>query len=448
MRPVTNPDQLAQSVTIGAEAYTSRAYLAAERDRLWRKVWQQAGRVEDLPEIGSYITFDILDDSVVIIRTGADEIKAYWNVCPHRGRRLIDAPAGQRNAFGKKASIVCGFHAWTFGLDGACTFIQHKDDWAGTLTEESTRLGAVKCDTWGGWLWINLDPDAGPLRDWLEPAATMLDPFRLEQMRVRWRKWVVFDCNWKVALEAFSETYHVPGTHPEFMAFGQFRGWGRNHGLHSNIGYEAAKGMEEDAAKLRLGAGDDPRAATAELQDYTWAMANTNTTATLVAAARRLKDELPEGTPPADVSKHWLAAARADDAARGVNWPVVEPAHTAASGTSWQIFPNFQIGHAVNNMLCYAARPYGDNPGQCIFEAAVYELFPAGEAPDAPWAYTEPADWPPVLQQDFTNMAAVQKGMASGGFRGTQPNPYMERAVASLHYNLARYMGTGAPELV
>ncbi|MEY2943346.1 MAG: hypothetical protein RLY97_1360, partial [Pseudomonadota bacterium] len=119
--------------------------------------------------------------------------------------------------------------------------------------------------------------------------------------------------------------------------------------------------------------------------------------------------------------------------------------HATVAGTSWQIFPNFQIGHAVNNMLCYAARPYGDDPGKCIFEAAVYELYPADEAPETAWTYTECADWPPVLQQDFANMAAVQKGMQSSGFRGTQPNPYMERSVASLHMNLAKYMGRGGP---
>jgi len=244
--------------------------------------------------------------------------------------------------------------------------------------------------------------------------------------------------------EAFDETYHVQTTHPEFNAFGQFRGWARNHGLHTNIGYEAPKGQEEDAGKLRTGIGD-ARISTAEMQDFTWTNANTNTTMTLVEAARRLVDELPEGTPPAEVSKHWIASAKAVDAARGVIWPTVDPLHTAKAGTAWQIFPNFQIGHAVNNMLCYSARPYGDDPDKCIFEAAVYELYPEGEEPATEWTYTEPHDWPPVLQQDFTNMRAVQQGMKNVGFRGTLPNPYMERAIASLHMNLARFMAAGGP---
>lgn len=438
-------EMLTRPVTVPAEAYVSRAYAEAERDRLWRKVWLQAGRIEDIPETGDFITYDILDDSVIITRTGPDTIRAYHNVCPHRGRKLIDTPPGARNARGTKVNFVCGFHGWTFDLEGRNSFVEHKDDWQGCLDEHRTGLGKVQVDTWGGWLWINLDPEAGPLSEWLDPAASLLDPYQLQNMRPRWRKWIVFECNWKVAMEAFSETYHVSSTHPEFMEFGQFRGWSRNHGLHTNIGYEAPKNMAEDAGKLRVGTGADPRITTAEMQVFTWENANTNTTRTLVDAAIRLKDELPEGTPAVEVSRHWIQSARAADEARGVVWPTVDPAHTAQAGTAWQIFPNFQIGQAVNNMLCYAARPYGADPDKCIFEAAVYELYPEGEAPATEWDYTAPDDWPPVLQQDFANMAAVQQGMKNVGFRGTQPNPYMERSVASLHYNLARYMGSGAP---
>ena len=441
-------DDLARASVIGPEAYVSPDYARAEQDRLWRKVWLQAGRIEDIPEVGNFITFDILTDSVIIVRTGADEVRAYHNVCPHRGRRLIDTPPGQRNARGTRPNFICGYHGWTYGLDGKNSFIEHEEDWQGALCGGRADLGTVKLDSWGGWLWINLDPNAGPLRDYLEPAASMLEPYQLQNMRPRWRKWVRFECNWKVAMEAFAETYHVSTTHPEFMEFGQFRGWGRNQGLHSNIGYDAPKGLEEDAAKLRLGAGEDPRVSTAEMQVFTWENANTNTTMTLVEAAKRLKDELPEGTPPMEVSKHWLSSARADDEKRGVFWPVVEPTHTAQAGTAWQIFPNFQIGHAVNNMLCYQARPDGFDPDRCIFEAAVYELYPEGEAPETEWTYTAPADWPPVLQQDFNNMASLQQGMKNVGFRGAQPNPYMERPVASLHYNLSRFMGTGAPRQI
>ena len=441
-KQVESAADLDKATVLPVEAYISEDYARAEQHKLWRKVWLQAGRVEDIPEVGNYITYDIMADSVLIIRTAPDTIKAYHNVCTHRGRRLVDTPAGKRNAWGKSANFVCGFHAWTFNIEGQCTYIQSQDNWDGALTDERTALGKVSVDTWGGFIWINLDPTCVPLRDYLEPAAAMLDPFELQNMRPRWRNWTIFDCNWKVALEAFNETYHVPGTHPEFTAFGDFTGFGKNMGLHSYIGYDAPKGLEENKAKLRLGAGD-PRISTAEMQKYTWEGVNTNTTQTLVDVAQTLPDVLPEGTPADEVLKYWLDTARTIDEQRGVFWPKVDPAHVAASGTSWQIFPNQQIGHAVNNMLCYQARPFGTNPDKCYFEVAVYELYPEGGAPQTEWTYADPQDFPHVLKQDFSNMAAVQQGMKNVGYRGNLPNPKAEQAVSSLHLNLAKYMGTG-----
>ena len=89
---VKAPEQLSAPVTIGVEAYLSEDYARAERDKLWRKVWQQVGRVEDLPKTGSFLTYEILDDSVIVVRTGPDTLQAHHNVCLHRGRRLVDTP--------------------------------------------------------------------------------------------------------------------------------------------------------------------------------------------------------------------------------------------------------------------------------------------------------------------------------------------------------------------
>ena len=89
-----------EPVLCPVEAYVSEEYARAERDKLWRKVWQEAGRVEDISNVGDYITYDILDDSILIVRTAPDQIRAYHNVCQHRGRRLVDTPAGAHSARG------------------------------------------------------------------------------------------------------------------------------------------------------------------------------------------------------------------------------------------------------------------------------------------------------------------------------------------------------------
>ena len=176
---------------------------------------------------------------------------------------------------------------------------------------------------------------------------------------------------------------------------------------------------------------------------------NATTTQTLVNAAKRLVDELPEGTPADEVLQHWLASARRDDEARGVVWPTIPPDILGQSGTAWQIFPNFQVGQGLTSALCYSARPDPSyDPNKCIFEVAVYELYPKGQEPQTEWQYTPVGDpnWLSVLPQDFSNMAAVQQGMKSLGFPGTKPNPYRERSTVNLHYQLSKYMGTGEPQ--
>ena len=107
------------------------------------------------------------------------------------------------------------------------------------------------------------------------------------------------------------------------------------------------------------------------------------------------------------------------------------------------------IGHSITNALIYRARPLGREAEKCIFEAAVIELWPEGGEPATEWVHAPHTDteaWPPVLLQDFDNMAEVQKGMKSRGFKGCIPSPRQEQTVANLHRNLARYLGRDGPE--
>jgi hypothetical protein len=229
------------------------------------------------------------------------------------------------------------------------------------------------------------------------------------------------------------------------MRFGVYNGWARLEGEHCSMGYDAPG---ENKGRLRLGSGSDARKATAEMVSFTMRNVNSNFSQSLLDVAMRLEEELPEGTSEEEVLRYWLTTARETDAARGAVWPTVDPAHVARSGFGWNIFPNFRLGHAVNNALCYHARPYGYDPDRCYFEVSVFELYPKGEEPETEWVFTplsDVASWGSVLPQDFSNMAAVQQGMKSFGFKGARPNPKEERAVTALHHVLAKYMGTGAP---
>jgi phenylpropionate dioxygenase-like ring-hydroxylating dioxygenase large terminal subunit len=447
-------EELSQPLTYPVEAHLSKEYARAERDKLWPKVWQMAGRVEEMPNVGDYFTYDILDDSILIVRTAPDTIKAYHNVCSHRGRQLVDAPAGAHNACGHKKQFTCGFHAWRYDLDGNCTFKLDEADWLGALTDQRTHLRDVKVGAWGGWIFVNMDPNCLSLREFLEPAAGILDPFEFGKMRYKWRQWVIYPANWKTSLEAFMEPYHVAGTHTQLLKYGNYYAYSKAYSLHGVSGFDerdAAVKKAGGTSNTRAGIGRDPRVSTYELARENYETVNqSSTTETLVNAAKRLVDELPENTPADEVIKHWLASARRDDAARGVIWPTITPQQMSDAGLAWHIFPNMNVLQGVTFALCYRTRPYGDDVNKCIFEAYALERYPEGQEPKTEWVYAEATveGWGPVLAQDFSNMAAVQRGMKSRGFRGTLPNPHQEQKITNFHRNLANYMGTGAPRLL
>jgi phenylpropionate dioxygenase-like ring-hydroxylating dioxygenase large terminal subunit len=429
--------------TFGAEAFISESYARAEPERLWRKVWQVACRVEEIPEVGDYVTYDIVDDTILVVRSAPGEISAFYNVCAHRGKRLAEG-------CGHATQFRCSYHAWRYNLRGENIFVLDKDDWGGALKQGRLDLPAVKADTWGGFVWVNMDPDCVPLLDYLSPLAGMLDAFELEKMRYRWRTACVFDCNWKVALEAFIEAYHVEGTHPQLVGFADFYTWSEADGLHSHKGFRERKPEKntlESNTYFRPGKGEDVRASIGRMQEVIYRTVNASTTQTIVDAALRLVDELPESATAAEVTAHWLGSAKRDDAARGVTWPEISPEHLARCGNSCHLFPNIAMAYGFTFALCYRARPYGHDPNRCVFEGFVIERFPEGQEPHTEWVHADPktdADkWPPVLLQDFDNMTHVQRGMRSQGFRGNLPNPLQEVTVSNFHHNLARFMGRG-----
>ena len=149
------------------------------------------------------------------------------------------------------------------------------------------------------------------------------------------------------------------------------------------------------------------------MQKYTWEGVNTNTTQTPVDVAQTLPDVFLEGMPAAEVLRYWLDTAREVDAQRGVIWPEVDPANVAASGTNWQILPNPQIGHAVNNMLCYQARPCGYDPRQMLFRGRGLRAIPfllLGPDYDSRWATQKGADQPRPTADILAALTSVRTG--------------------------------------
>ena len=138
---------------ISKQRYTSRAYMEAEQRDLWPHVWLLAGFESDLPEPGSYFTHEVGRESVVVLRQEDGEIRAFHNVCMHRGNRLIEP------GMGKVRGITCLFHAWRYGIDGRLEEVLDEASFPQGCPRETLSLRPVRCEPWGGFVWINLDPD-------------------------------------------------------------------------------------------------------------------------------------------------------------------------------------------------------------------------------------------------------------------------------------------------
>jgi phenylpropionate dioxygenase-like ring-hydroxylating dioxygenase large terminal subunit len=194
---------------VATHRYWTREEHEREVERVWKRVWQMACHEDDIPNIGDTHVYDIAGLSFLIVRTSADEVKAFPNACMHRGRQLCDD-----HRKGLKV-LRCPFHGWSWHLDGKLKEVPCHWDFP-SVTEEEYSLPAVRVGHWGGFVFINPDPACEPLADFLGDidrhfAVPFARRYKAAHMVKR------LPCNWKVAQEAFMESYHVIGTHPELL---------------------------------------------------------------------------------------------------------------------------------------------------------------------------------------------------------------------------------------
>jgi Rieske 2Fe-2S family protein len=192
--------------TLPREVYTSPAILALEERELFRRMWLCVAREEDFPDPGSFLTCTIAGERILLMRAEDGRIGAYYNVCRHRGSHLVEERCGRL-----RGALTCPYHAWTYGYDGRLLRTPRPD--AG-FRKEDYPLEPVQTGSYGGFVFVNLDPHAVPLAEHL---ATMPDlrHYRLEDLRRAHRIEYEIDANWKVVAENYSECYHCPLVHPQ-----------------------------------------------------------------------------------------------------------------------------------------------------------------------------------------------------------------------------------------
>lgn len=201
---------------VSTDRYHCDAYQAREREELWMRVWQIAGRADDIPTPGDWMEYRLFDQSWLLVRGRDGLIRGFVNACRHRGNRLCTGK-------GHSARFNCTYHNWCYGLEGQLVAVA-KPDFEGSVEDfigsDKQDMGLLRTpvECFAGFIFLNPDPDAEPLAEFLGDAADALAAYRIEEMvpvgiNVRER----IDCNWKVILDAFGEGYHTQGVHPELV---------------------------------------------------------------------------------------------------------------------------------------------------------------------------------------------------------------------------------------
>ena len=192
-------------------AYQDPAFLDFERERWFRRDWLMVAREEDAEAPGEFRLLDVQGESVLIVRGRDGVLRAFYNVCRHRGTAVEERECGTAVRF------QCPYHAWIYDLDGRLVRAKHTDDLE-DFSLETFGLTPIRCETWQGFVFVSLDPEAPALLDWLDDLPCHLERFGLAALRRVKRIEYDVAANWKFIAENYSECYHCPPLHPQLNA--------------------------------------------------------------------------------------------------------------------------------------------------------------------------------------------------------------------------------------
>jgi phenylpropionate dioxygenase-like ring-hydroxylating dioxygenase large terminal subunit len=405
------------------ERYTSQAFFDAEIEKMWPRTWQWACREEHIPEAGDHYVYDVGPYSILVVRLDDGEVKGYHNACLHRGTQLRPS-----DSMGNVPHFRCPFHGWTWNLDGSLKEIPCRWDFP-HVEDEAFALPEVKVARWGGFIFINMDEDAGPLEDYLGPLA--------EHLSGRWdlsRRYVamhirkILPANWKAAQEAFLEAYHVVETHSQSLpissdANAQYDTFSDHvtrfvHTVgNQSPHYPVEQTQQEILDKMRFGP-----------QGYTLKEGETARSASADYLRRTMGEEF-----RIDLSDYSDSEM--------------------LDSIEYHLFPNMFFFPGVSLPMLYRFRPNGMDVDSAIFDLMFLRPLADGEeAPEAPapveigirQSYTEVPGinqkLGAVYDQDTMNLDMQQKGFRASKKRGQTLGNYQEVRVRRVHKTLDAYL--------
>ncbi|MFD0857111.1 SRPBCC family protein [Actinomadura adrarensis] len=392
---------------ISTDRYTAPGFQERERERIWARTWQVVGRVSELPKAGDWKTYRLFDQSYIIVRGRDGAIRGFVNACRHRGNLLCQGEQGNARRF------VCQYHLWSYDLDGKLRGVL-RENIQGPIDKDEKSLLKVSVDTFAGFVFLNPDPDAEPLADYIgAEVAELLEPYHLDEMIPVMDVREALECNWKVVMDAFQEGYHVSGVHPQLL---------------NQIDLDPAKSRYRFFDRHSVGCApfDVANAETFGPEQHVEGIKGLTETFPslpmilprfdeLVAAHRdeNGKLEFPDG-----VTARTILQQAARDTFTGMGLDVSRLTDAQMSDNQgWSLFPNFFM--TIRAGECHVIRamphPSGD-PNKCVWHVSSYMWLP-GELADQFRAelidVTEPGshEYFLALQQDYEQMQRQQAGL-------------------------------------
>jgi len=379
---------------ISSQRYTSHEFARREWEHIWTKVWLLGGRSDDMPEPGDHICTDIGKESVLLVRQKDGSSAGFYNVCLHRGNKLRPEGIGTLE---DDPVFRCSYHHWAYNLKGKISHIPDLD----TFPQGAPPCGAipsVKVAEWGGFVWFSLNPDAEPLEEYLGVIPQHLDPYNFDRMVWKRDITVEWDCNWKASVDAFIESYHVQGIHPQLK-------WYLDD---VNIQYDC---YDKHSRYLIPFATVSPR------------VPLPSTIPPLIAGIMEQA-----GMDPAEYDGPITGIRRAVQHHMRKHGPKIGKDYSQLSDDQltddfhYTVFPNVSMNCHADDLMMFRQRPHPTDPNKMFYDIWMFELLAQGEAkPRRPrHQHFKHGDRSigQVLDQDAFNLPHVQNGMKSDAFEG------------------------------
>ncbi len=409
---------------LSVDRYISQEFFNREAARMWPRVWQMACREEELPNPGDCIVYEVVGQSLLVVRTESGAIKAYFNSCLHRGRKLLTEDA-HVNEF------RCAFHGFRWKLDGSNCGVPCRWDFD-HLSDADLRLPEAKVGIWGGFVFVNMDDKAMPLEEYLGVLPQHFARWRLEDCYKAVHVGKRIDCNWKVAQEAFMESYHVIATHPQILpiiadANSQYDIYGRH--VNRNLAAFGARSPHLDPS-----AASPQQIIDGMLQ--LWGKSRTPASLQGAQNPRAALGELNRTSFGRAFEGNFDAATDAE----------------LLDAMVYNVFPNFAPWGGFAPNIVYRWRPDGMDVNACIMEVMILMRPPRGKPRPPPvkmhWleahqSWSEAKELPilgAVIDQDMGNMGHVQRGLIASRTRKVQLGAYQESRIRHHHQTLDEYL--------